>query len=101
MSSGIFRQRFRRHHDTRITDASIERPRGAAYSQRWQDKPPRSSSRSTDEAEPVEEVIMKVQTDVKAGGFGLLGITAIVLVDIDLNFGGGCCKSSCYSHKGC
>jgi hypothetical protein len=80
----------------------MEPPPRAAYSRRWQDRSPRSRSRSTDEAAPVEEVIMKVQTDVKAGGFGLLGITAIVLVDLDLNFGGGgCCKSSCHSHKGC
>jgi hypothetical protein len=77
----------------------MERFRRSAYSGRSQDRSPRSRSRSTDEADPVEEVIMKVQTDVKAGGFGLLGITAVVLVDIDLNFGGGCCKSSCY--KGC
>jgi hypothetical protein len=34
---------------------------------------------------------MKVQTDVKAGGgFGLLGITAVVIVDIDVNLGRGC-----------
>lgn len=34
---------------------------------------------------------MKVQTDVKAGG-GLLGLVAIVIVDVDINlFGcGGC-----------
>jgi hypothetical protein len=33
---------------------------------------------------------MKVKTDVKAGG-GLLGILAIVIVDVDLNlFGSGC-----------
>jgi hypothetical protein len=40
------------------------------------------------------EVHMKVQTDVKAGG--LLGIIAIVVVDLNL-FGGGCCrpKNSC------
>jgi hypothetical protein len=39
---------------------------------------------------------MKVKTDVKAGG-GLLGITAIVIVDVDVNlFGCGC-----YRRKGC
>jgi hypothetical protein len=32
---------------------------------------------------------MKVQTDVKAGG-GLLGIVAVVVVDIDVNLFGGC-----------
>jgi hypothetical protein len=36
------------------------------------------------------EVAMKVQTDVKAGG-GLLGITAIVIVDVDVNLFGGHC----------
>jgi hypothetical protein len=44
---------------------------------------------------------MKVKTDVKAGGGcggGLLGITAVVVVDINL-FGG--CQSSCGGHKGC
>ena len=35
---------------------------------------------------------MKVKTDVKAGN-GLLGILAIVVVDI--NLGGGCCRKSC------
>ena len=42
---------------------------------------------------------MKVQTDVKAGGGfggGLLNITAVVIVDVNVNlFGGGCCRSSC------
>jgi hypothetical protein len=42
---------------------------------------------------------MKVQTNVKAGGGfgGLLDIVAIVIVDVDLLSGGGCCKP----RKGC
>jgi hypothetical protein len=35
---------------------------------------------------------MKVQTDVKGGG--LLGILAVVIIDVDL-FGGCGCKSPC------
>jgi len=43
---------------------------------------------------------MKVQTDVKAGtggGCNLLGIAVVVVVDIDVNFGGGCggCRPRC------
>jgi hypothetical protein len=43
---------------------------------------------------------MKVQTNVKAGGGfgGLLDIVAIVIVDVDLLSGGGCCKPP---RKGC
>jgi hypothetical protein len=38
---------------------------------------------------------MKVQTDLKAGGGGL-GITAIVIVAVDVDlFGRGCCKKRC------
>jgi hypothetical protein len=36
---------------------------------------------------------MKVNTNVKAGG-GLLSLTAIVILDLDL-FGGGCCTKRC------
>jgi hypothetical protein len=43
---------------------------------------------------------MKVQTNVKAGGGfgGLIDIVAIVIVDVDLLSGGGCCKPP---RKGC
>jgi hypothetical protein len=41
---------------------------------------------------------MKVKTDVKAGG-GLLGLVAIVIVDVDLNLFG--CGYSCAPRKGC
>jgi hypothetical protein len=37
---------------------------------------------------------MKVQTDVKAGT-GLLNVTAIVIIDIDVNLFGGCCRKRC------
>lgn len=36
---------------------------------------------------------MKVQTDLKAGG-GLLGIVAVVIIDVDVNFGCGCRRQS-------
>jgi hypothetical protein len=102
MSSGILRHAFRRRRDGGIKDAPIEASRGVAYIQPWQERRTRSGSRSTDELEPAKEVTMKVQTDVKAGGgFGLLGITAIILVDVDVNFGSSCGGCGCRRSCGC
>ena len=64
----------------------------AAYSR--QERAGRSPSRRTVEPRPATEVAMKVKTDVKAGG-GLLGLTAIVIVDVDLNLFGCGYKKRC------
>ena len=46
------------------------------------------------DSDTTREVAMKVQTDVKGGG-GLLGLTAVVIIDVDVNLFGGCCKPKC------
>lgn len=88
------RQMFRGLRDTTITAVPMGASTNVAYSRLPQSSAGRSSSRSTDEPAPATEVTMKVQTDVKAGG-GLLGITAIVIVDINVNLFGGCCNKRC------
>ena len=68
------------------------RARGVSYS------PARPGARSPLEgkgdSDTTTEVAMKVQTDVKGGG--LLGITAIVIIDIDVNLFGGCGRKCGY-----
>jgi hypothetical protein len=92
MTSRIRRHAFRRGRDGGISDEPMERSRGVAYIRPGQEETPRSGSRSSDEP-PAREATMKVQTDVKAGSGGsgcdLGGITAIVIVDVDVNLSGG------------